>query len=108
MDDYVLTQCVFLFQGAGKTDSDDGNRNGGFKHLSHFQSQIGSSGTENNRHQQAYRYGIGSDFRILLARLHDGDVFFPFLQLAKSILREITPVFQLIFLHCKLWLVINN
>ena len=82
-----------------KSYSNDGDRDGGFKHLTHFQSQIGGSGTEYHRHHQSQRHRIGGHFLVLLVGVHHGHIFFALFKLPKSIFRNSDFVFYFVVVH---------
>ena len=89
LDDDILAQRLRPLRGRRDTHRNDGYRDGCLEHLTHLQSQIGGSGREHHRHDDAPRHRPGIHFWILLPRIHQRLIFFSFLQFPKRILGKL-------------------
>ncbi|GFI58945.1 hypothetical protein IMSAG025_02409 [Muribaculaceae bacterium] len=88
LDDHILPEGIFLLQSVAETHRDNGDRNGGLKHLPYFQSEISCRRTEHNSHQQTHTHGIGSHLLLVVSWFHHRNVLFVFRKLAEGVFRQ--------------------
>ena len=93
----LIAQCILAFENGRKRHSDDSNRDGGFKHLSYLQSQIGCGCAEDDSHQNAPANRPQIDFSRIAFSRHHGFVLFALIQFAERIFGQRVPVFS--FIH---------
>src|ERR1039457_6708642 len=79
-DDYVLEQTRPALVNAGQADGEDGDGNGGFHHLTDFESGIRRGHRKNNAKRDAPEYGSRSEFRRLCRSRDEGRGAFVWLE----------------------------
>ena len=99
LDDDVLAESVLALCRRGKADCDDSDGDSGLEDLAHLQSQIGSGGREEHRHEHAPGHRPCVDLGIILVRTHHRLVLFVRFELAKRALGQFDWFCFLIF-HC--------
>ena len=88
LDDDILAHGVPAMGGLLQTYGNDGDRDGGLKHLTHLQAQIGGGGRKQHHHDESPAHGPGSDLWINFVGPHDGLVLLAGLQLPERVVRQ--------------------
>ncbi len=95
LDDDVLRKCVVFAGQSRQSDGDNGDWDGGFKHLPDLQAEVGGGSRKQDGHQQADADRPYRNFLVLLVFREYGLVLFARLQFALRVLGQ----FELVVFH---------
>ena len=106
LDDDVFAQCAFTLGGSRHSHGNDGDGDGGFEYLSHFQPQVCCCCREEYCHGNAPRHRPGIYFGIILVGRHQGVVLFARFQWTERVFGQ-SRRFFICFFHVVLLFLVS-
>jgi len=97
LNDDVFGQGILAFGSCRNANGNDGNGDGSLENLAHLQSEVGSGGTKEHRHEHAPRDRPAIYFRIVHFRIQHWLIFFALAQLSERVFGQLRAVVFLLF-----------